>query len=109
MKRWLVGLGVGMLAVACSSGATSASAPAQGVDAAARSVPTLAGCPLFPADNPWRRDISQASVSRHSAAWVRSVGLRVHLHADFGENQRYGIPFETVPGDQPKVPIRFTA
>jgi hypothetical protein len=71
--------------------------------------PTIAGCPLFPASNPWRRDISHAQVRRFSAAWVRSVGLRVDLHADFGENQRYGIPFQTVPATQRTVPIRFTA
>jgi hypothetical protein len=63
---------------------------------------------MFPADNPWRRDISRAPVRHNSAAWVRSVGLRGHLHADFGENQSYGIPFETVPADQRTVPIRFT-
>jgi hypothetical protein len=82
---------------------------AHGVDAAAVSGASIAGCPLFPADNPWRRDISHAKVRRLSAAWVRSAGLRTDLHADFGENQQYGIPFETVPADQRKVPIRFTA
>lgn len=96
-------------AVACTSSAALGSGPSHAVDAAATSVPRLAGCPMFPADNPWRRDISHAPVRRFSSAWVRSVGLRTHLHADFGENPRYGIPFETVPRDQKKVPIRFTA
>ena len=110
MKAWAVLAGVAAFAVACTaSGSAGSAAASKGVDAAVASVPHLAGCPLFPANNPWRRDISQAKVRRNSAAWVRSVGLRTDLHADFGENQRYGIPFETVPADQRKVPIRFTA
>jgi hypothetical protein len=31
------------------------------------------------------------------------------LHPDFGENPRYGIPFEIVPADQPAVRIRYRA
>src|SRR5579875_443902 len=76
---------------------------------AQRPVPRIAGCPLFPKDNPWRRDITHAPVSRHSAAWVRSIGRTVHLHPDFGSNPSYGIPYEVVPKDQRRVPIRFTA
>jgi hypothetical protein len=102
-------LAAGLLVAGCASSAPAASGPAHGVEAAATSVPKLAGCPLFPANNPWRKDISHATVRQNSAAWVRSVGLRTDLHADFGENQHYGIPFETVPADQRKVPIRFTA
>jgi len=30
------------------------------------------------------------------------------LHADFGSNPAYGIPYITVPGSQPKVPMKFT-
>ncbi|MDT4918296.1 MAG: hypothetical protein QOH89_2996 [Pseudonocardiales bacterium] len=108
MRRLSGGLAAAALLAACTSSG-SAGAPALGVQAAATSVPRIAGCPLFPADNPWRRDISRAELSRHSAAWVRSVGLRTDLHPDFGENQRYGIPFQTVPATQPEVPIRFTA
>jgi hypothetical protein len=70
---------------------------------------TLAGCPLFPANNPWRTDISGYPLSSHSAAWVRSVGGSTHLHPDFGSNPSYGIPYEVVPADQTPVPIRFTA
>jgi hypothetical protein len=106
MKRWPAAVAAGAFAVACTS---AAPAPGHGVEAAARRAASIAGCPLFPADNPWRRDISHAKLNRHSAAWVRSVGLRVHLHPDFGENQRYGIPFVTVPAGQQQVPIRFTA
>jgi hypothetical protein len=104
----LAGAAVVTFGVTCTSSAPT-TASSHALEAAAASIPRIAGCPLFPADNPWRRDISQAPVRRYSAAWVRSVGRSAHLHADFGENQRYGIPFQTVPVDQPKVPIRFTA
>ena len=98
-----------VFAVACTVSASVPSTASSVVDAAAAAVPRLAGCAMFPATNPWRRDISHAKVRRYSSAWVRSVGLRTDLHADFGENQHYGIPFEVVPADQRKVPIRFTA
>ena len=71
--------------------------------------PTIAGCPLFPADNPWRRDVSNDPLDPHSGAWVASVGAGVNVHPDFGSNPSYGIPFVVVPAGQPKVPITFTA
>jgi hypothetical protein len=73
------------------------------------STPMIAGCPLFPADNAWREDISHLPVSPYSAAWVSSVGASGHLHPDFGSDPSYGIPYVVVPADQPPVPITFTA
>lgn len=80
----------------------------------ATSVPTgsaatfLAGCPMFPANNPWNQDVSALPVRSQSATWVSSVGTG-NLHADFGSNPSYGIPYVVVPQSQPMVPIRFTA
>ena len=108
MKRRLA-LAVVAASVAVSSCGLSRPPEQPGRAAGTLPMPTIAGCPLFPASNPWRQDISHTPVRRYSAAWVRSVGLRVDLHADFGENQHYGIPFQTVPATQRKVPIRFTA
>jgi hypothetical protein len=88
---------------ACTSGSGYA------VEATTSATPTIAGCALFPATNPWRTDISHAPLSSHSAAWVSSVGRAAHLHPDFGSDPSYGIPYQTVPATQPKVPIRFTA
>src|SRR5438445_1037154 len=83
------------------STAASAPPPAGG--------PAVAGCPLFPADNPWRRGISADAVDPHSAAWVASIGQGTHVHPDFGSDPSYGIPYVVVPANQPKVPITFTA
>jgi hypothetical protein len=68
----------------------------------------LAGCPVFPADNAWNRDISDAPVDPRSDAYIRSIGLDGHLHPDFA-SRTYGIPFRVVPRGQRGVPIRFTA
>jgi hypothetical protein len=77
--------------------------------AAVVATPTLAGCALFPANNPWRQDISENRVSAHSSAWVASIGRTRFLHPDFGSNPSYGIPYSVVPASQPKVKISFTA
>jgi hypothetical protein len=69
---------------------------------------TVAGCPVFPASDPWNQDVSRAPVSPRSGAYVRSIGLDARLHPDFA-SKTYGIPFRVVPRSQKKVPIRFTA
>jgi hypothetical protein len=95
----------GLAVIAC----VFAARPSPGAAARAAAAPTLAGCPVFPANNPWRRDISHARLSPHSAAWVRSVGLGGHLHPDFGANPSYGFPYSAVPRSQRRVRITFTA
>ena len=71
--------------------------------------PTIAGCPVFPADNPWNQDISGEAVDPRSAQYIGSInsGGDTFLHADFGSNLDYGIPYVVVPGSQPKVPITY--
>ena len=71
----------------------------------------LAGCPVFPADNPWNQRVDGLPVHPNSAAIVRSIGAGEHMHADFGSG-RYqgapiGIPYVTVPGRQRRVPVSF--
>jgi len=65
------------------------------------------GCPLFPADNPLNQDISRAPVDPSSDSYIASIGASLHLHADFGTNPAYGIPYTVVSSSQPKVPIAF--
>jgi len=103
--RRRTGRRAGFLAATALLALSCASAPADG----STPVPRIAGCALFPATNPWRQDVSHLAVSRYSAAWVRSIGRGLHLHPDFGSNRTYGIPYQTVPATQRKVPIRFTA
>lgn len=69
----------------------------------------LAGCPQFPADNPWNRDVSSDLVDANSNNYIASIGASTYLHPDFGSNLTYGIPYTIVPSSQISVPITFTA
>jgi hypothetical protein len=72
----------------------------------------LGSCPVFPSDNVWNEDVSNLPVDPNSAAYlsrIASLGGNQHLHADFGGDGAYGIPYVTVPGTQPLVPVTFTA
>jgi hypothetical protein len=72
---------------------------------------SLGSCKVFPSDNPWNRDISSLPVDPNSAGYMSGIaglGGNQHLHADFGGAGAYGIPYITVPGTQPLVPVNFT-
>src|SRR3954463_6651370 len=78
---------------------------------AADAGPTLGGGPVFPADNAWNQDVSSAPGDPRSDAYVASIsrGGNRFLHADFGGNGQYGIPYKVVPRRQKRVPVRFDA
>jgi len=71
--------------------------------------------PLFPADNWWNQDVSQAPVdsrSAHFIAFVNNGGTR-RLHPDFGGYESpgsvniYGFPYVVVDGSQRKQAVSF--
>ena len=68
---------------------------------------SLHGKRIFPADNPWNKDISAEAIDPNSAKIVASIGSDKSLHPDFGTP--YGIPYMVVSGKQPRVPVVFTA
>lgn len=76
-------------------------------DAPPASGPTLAGCPMFPADNPWNRDVSADPVDAQSTSYIAAMAPAKAVHPDWGASP-YGIPWVTVPATQPKVPVSFT-
>lgn len=82
------------------------------VRAQAQSAASVGGCPLYPADNIWNRDISTLPVQSNSANFINSIGLTGHVHADFGsglfDGEPIGIPFTVVSGNQPAVPVSFS-
>jgi hypothetical protein len=89
-------------------GADLSSAADLGQPTTPSTVPTIAGCAIFPSDNPWNTDISTATVDPSSATYIASMnGATKKLHPDFGSNTAYGIPWITVPGTQPKVAMSF--
>lgn len=75
--------------------------------------PSLAGCPVFPADHAWNTLIDNLPVDPNSATYVATIGANKYFHADFGsgewQNAPIGIPFVVVDNGQPSVAIHFTA
>lgn len=72
---------------------------------------SVGACPVFPTDNAWNRDVSALPLRADSASVVRHVLDHGgdFLHPDFGGGGEYGIPYVTVPGSQPRVPIAYAA
>ncbi|MCC6268802.1 MAG: hypothetical protein IT300_14640 [Dehalococcoidia bacterium] len=74
--------------------------------------PMIGGCQVFPQDNAWNHDVSAAPLHANSANYISRIaalGGNQKLHADFGSDPTYGIPYVVVPSTQPAVPITFTA
>jgi len=65
---------------------------------------------IFPADNPWRTDISQAAIDPYNTQIITALGSYV-IKADFGnglwEGAPIGIPYVVVCGSQTKYPVTF--
>ena len=73
------------------------------------SPPTVGDCPIFPVDNAWNTDVSAYPIDPRSDAYIASINADAeHLHADFGEDPTYGIPYVVVDKTQKFVPITFT-
>jgi hypothetical protein len=86
--------------------ALAAAAIAQG-----RPVPGAPSCPMTPVNSFWHADVSALPVHPQSSAWASSIGTSAGLKADFGSGTwnggPIGIPYTTVPGTQPRVPVSF--
>ena len=71
--------------------------------------PVVAGCAIFPPDNPWNRDVSNDPVDPRSDRYIANI--QAHgpgfLHPDFGSNPQYGIPYVVVPASQPRVSVTY--
>jgi hypothetical protein len=78
--------------------------------AMAQGAPTIAGCPIFPADNVWNTPIDHLPVDGNSSTYIATIGATTGLHPDFGtiwEGAPIGIPYNIAPGTQPQVSITF--
>jgi len=67
------------------------------------------GIRVFPDDNAWNKDISNAEIDPNSNNLIASIGANTGLHPDFGtvwEGAPIGIPYVVVPGDQLKQKIK---
>ncbi len=87
--------------------------PALAEAAPARGGPLGVPLPLFPADNWWNLDVSQAPVDANSAAYIRFIGASRGLHPDFGgydseaDHTTYGFPYAVVDGSQTKLAVEL--
>jgi hypothetical protein len=105
----LASVALGSLLVISSAGFAAArggSSPRDTANAAGKG-PREYGCPIFPANNPLNEDIAHAPEDPNSDRYIAAIGASLHLHADFGSNPSYGIPYVVVGRHQPKVPIHF--
>ena len=95
------GAGTGGSGGTGNTGGSGGGAPGSG--------PTIAGCPVFPADNEWNRDVSADPVDPNSDAIIAYINANgaSKVHPDFGSNPEYGIPYVVVNGTQPKVNVSF--
>ena len=79
--------------------------------ASAQSGPSLAGCPVFPADNVWNTPVDHLPVDSNSSVYITTIGPTKTVHPDFGsalwEGAPIGIPYSLAPGTQPRVDISF--
>ncbi len=86
----------------CSGTFLSGSALAQGA-------PSIAGCPIFSADNIWNTPVDMLPLDQNSDSYIDSIGRNAGVHPDFGsgmwEGAPIGIPFVTVPATQPMTPV----
>jgi hypothetical protein len=72
---------------------------------------SLAGCSLFPADNPWNTRVDSLPVAANSDAIIATIGTRIGLHPDFGsgtwDGGPIGIPYNLVPSKQKRSKVIF--
>jgi hypothetical protein len=74
-------------------------------------LPEAPSCEIFPADNHWNLRVDHLPRHPRSGEIISSIGRHEGLHPDFGsglwQGSPIGIPYTTVPGDQPRVPVTF--
>jgi hypothetical protein len=74
--------------------------------------PTIGGCAIFPADNPWNTridDTKKFPVHARSSTYIANMSPTTHLHPDWGDwsTNHYGIPWQVVTSTTAKVPMTF--
>jgi hypothetical protein len=97
-----------LLSAACTQaplGETSSDHSAAGLQG-----PSIEGCPVFPPDNPWNRDVSGDPVDTNSEAYIAFIqqsGGGTHIDPSLTRDGTKGIPFIVVDANEPRVPVTF--
>src|SRR5258706_9671821 len=88
------------------------SSPSPGPAPATQSTSTVrlnddfGGRQLYPSDNWWNQEITNAPVDPQSNAYIDFIGRTRATHPDFGPPP-YGIPFVGVGGSEARTPVAF--
>jgi hypothetical protein len=70
--------------------------------------PSVAGCKIFPADNPWNLDVSAYPLSANGATYLSNMSPGTGFHPDWGTmSDGYGIPYSYGTGATPQ-PLTWT-
>jgi hypothetical protein len=106
--------GAGGLAGAAGKGrggsaGMAGSSGSAGTSGASGDGPTVGGCPMFPPDDAWNQDISQATADADWTTKLQTMVGKIKIHPDYGNDGStlYGIPVGVVPQSQPLLPVVF--
>jgi hypothetical protein len=104
-------LGATVAAPTSAAAATAGAGISTVTTAATVTIPGAPNCPIFPADNVWNTPVANLPVDPRSARYIAAIGPGDPLHPDFGQGdwdgEPMGIPYNVVPGNQPRVPVSF--
>jgi hypothetical protein len=106
----LVAVAVPALAVAGSGARGRAAGSGARGRAAGSGGPRIAGCRVFPADNPWNQRVDRLPVAADSAQIIARIGFDAPVHPDFGtvwDGAPNGIPYAVVSGRTRRLYVRF--
>ena len=76
---------------------------------------SLGACPVFPPADPWNQRVDGLPADPTWTDRLQRLVGDARLHPDFGNyvdppiEERYGIPYNVVPADQPLVPVTYDA
>lgn len=78
---------------------------------ATAAAPTIADCPLLPADNIWNEPVDTLPLAANSEAYIETIGRGTTLHPDFGSGTwnggPIGIPYNVVAAGQQMATVSF--
>lgn len=108
-KPFWIGLSL-LLSSACNGGATIETIPPDASIGTPTPAPTIAGCKIFPDDNPWNLDVRDVPLHPRRKQIASHMNPTRALHPDWGNwsSDHYGIPWQTGTG-APPAPITWTA
>lgn len=66
------------------------------VGVTANNVPQIGNCQIYPADNPWNKNISSLNLRAESQSYMGSIGTDSRVKVAFGSDPGNGIPYSVI-------------